>query len=89
MGTDIYLIVKTAQLPKLPVEVRDYIDIDEEHGYSLNEIREMIENFEAHKQDDPEGSQQKAANEFLKACESRWAQEGWDMEVGANFLVSY
>ena len=28
MGTDIYLIVKTAAvLPRLPVEVRDYIDL--------------------------------------------------------------
>ena len=89
MGTDIYLIVKTAHLPRLPVEVRDYIDLDEEHGYSLNEIRDMIENFEAHKQDDPEGSQQKAADAFLKDCESRWKQEGWDPDEGANFLVSY
>lgn len=89
MGTDIYLVVKTETLPRLPAEVRDYIDIDEEHGYSLGEIRDMIGNFKDNEQYAGNGNLQEAADEFLQACEAHWKEQGWDADVGANFLVSY
>ena len=89
MGTDIYLVVKTETLPRLPAEVRDYIEIDEEHGYSLMEIRDMIGNFKANETYAGDGDAQGADDEFLKACEAHWEEQGWDADVGANFLVSY
>ena len=89
MGTDIYLVVKTETLPRLPTEVRDYIDIDEQHGYSLNEIRDMADNFKANETYAGDGDAQEAADEFLKACEAHWEEQGWDVADGANFLVSY
>ena len=71
------------------VEVANYIDFEESRGYSLSEIRNVIEEFEAEKGDDPEGTQKAAADEFLKACEKLWDELGWDAEAdGANFLVS-
>lgn len=89
MGTDIYLITNTETLPRLPSEVRDYIDIDEEHGYSLNEVRDMIGNFKANEKYADDDGLQEAAGEFLKACEDLWEELGWEADEGAIFLVSY
>ena len=89
MGTDIYLVVKSERLPRLPAEVRDYIDIDEEHGYSLNEVRDMIGNFKDNEQYAADGNMQKAADEFLAACEAHWEEQGWDDDDGSNFLLSF
>ena len=89
MGTDIYLITNTETLPRLPSEVRDYIDLDEEHGYSLNEVRGMIGNFKANEKYADDDGLQEAAGVFLKACEAHWEEQGWEADEGASFLVSY
>ena len=89
MGTDIYLIEKTRVLPRLPAEVRKFVYIEDNEVYSLNEIREMIKEFEDKGVEDPDGHLKRAAHGFLEASVALWSELGWDdEEIGANFLVS-
>ena len=89
MGVDIYLVVKTEPLPRLPVEVVNHLDLGEDRAYSLDEIRKLAGEFEEQNdKPDPDGSRKEAISEFVEACVNLWDENGWVADEGANFLVS-
>ena len=90
MGADIYLIEKTREMPRLPAEARRFVDIEEGRAYSLDEIREMVKDYENNGMEDRGSEDWKDVQAFLEACESYWKERSWESrEYGADFLVDH